>query len=343
MQEPINCTTKELSTYLRALAAGYLPTCCWDTGPSAPSKSMRIAGKCYRNGKKTECFPGFRFSMMLRNLTAGRGGESSTSCAADFRAKTSVAPATELELPERNHRSGSRCCGSFARFDRVTFSWKTPTDLFGEDSTLCSAGWPRAGTMRNGACFPQAALAPRIFVTGAGFSVGTPTTRNKKFSKRFGDGRTPGVSEFVTMFPTPTVNGNNNRKGLSKSSGDGLATFVKRSWTTPSASDAGRGGTITENMTGRSLRQEVGGTLNPDWVEWLMGWPVGWTDVSQNCNENAGHWLEQKNSWFATEPVERVTKTREHRAKRIKAIGNGQVPLCAATAFEMLYRRINET
>ena len=22
----------------------------------------------------------------------------------------------------------------------------------------------------------------------------------------------------------------------------------------------------------------VGGTLNPMWVEWLMGWPVGWTD-----------------------------------------------------------------
>ncbi len=50
MQEPINCTEKELSTYLRALAAGYLPTSCWDTGPSAPSKSMRIAEKCYRNG-----------------------------------------------------------------------------------------------------------------------------------------------------------------------------------------------------------------------------------------------------------------------------------------------------
>ena len=23
----------------------------------------------------------------------------------------------------------------------------------------------------------------------------------------------------------------------------------------------------------------IGGQLNPDWVEWLMGWPVGWTDL----------------------------------------------------------------
>jgi hypothetical protein len=22
-----------------------------------------------------------------------------------------------------------------------------------------------------------------------------------------------------------------------------------------------------------------GGKLNPDWVEWLMGWPLGWTDL----------------------------------------------------------------
>jgi len=23
----------------------------------------------------------------------------------------------------------------------------------------------------------------------------------------------------------------------------------------------------------------VGGPLNPTWVEWLMGWPLGWTDL----------------------------------------------------------------
>jgi hypothetical protein len=22
-----------------------------------------------------------------------------------------------------------------------------------------------------------------------------------------------------------------------------------------------------------------GGKLNPEWVEWLMGWPLGWTDL----------------------------------------------------------------
>jgi hypothetical protein len=22
-----------------------------------------------------------------------------------------------------------------------------------------------------------------------------------------------------------------------------------------------------------------GGQLNPEWVEWLMGWPIGWTEL----------------------------------------------------------------
>ena len=24
---------------------------------------------------------------------------------------------------------------------------------------------------------------------------------------------------------------------------------------------------------------KTGGKLNPTWVEWLMGWPLGWTDL----------------------------------------------------------------
>jgi hypothetical protein len=49
------------------------------------------------------------------------------------------------------------------------------------------------------------------------------------------------------MLPAPTVKGNYNRAGASSKAGDGLATTV-------------------------------GGPLNPRFVEWLMGFPDGWTD-----------------------------------------------------------------
>jgi hypothetical protein len=29
----------------------------------------------------------------------------------------------------------------------------------------------------------------------------------------------------------------------------------------------------------RAMDQLTGGSLNPQWVEWLMGWPLGWTDL----------------------------------------------------------------
>jgi DNA (cytosine-5)-methyltransferase 1 len=86
--------------------------------------------------------------------------------------------------------------------------------------------------------------------------------------------------------PTPTVNGNNNRKGLSEKSGDGLGTFV-RMWSTPQASDY-RSPNINPGAQGKSkqlpqsshaLPAQAGGSLNPDWVEWLQGFPPGWTEL----------------------------------------------------------------
>ena len=93
------------------------------------------------------------------------------------------------------------------------------------------------------------------------------------------------------MWPTPCVHGNYNRAGLSENSGDGLATAV-RMWSTPSSADCkgSHGG-----GQGRSLRTDIHdlarkysevksvGSLNPAWVEILMGYPLGWTDP--DCDE----------------------------------------------------------
>ena len=48
-------------------------------------------------------------------------------------------------------------------------------------------------------------------------------------------------------------------------------------------------------------------------------------------------------SWWNIEPrVDRVANGVAARVDRLKAIGNGQVPLCAATAWELLRKRLNE-
>jgi hypothetical protein len=83
-----------------------------------------------------------------------------------------------------------------------------------------------------------------------------------------------------TTWPTPTVCGNYNRKGASKTSGDGLATAVLKV-ATPTARDwrSGKASQATHDKNSRPLSEQIGGSLNPTWVEWLMGWPLGWTDL----------------------------------------------------------------
>lgn len=35
----------------------------------------------------------------------------------------------------------------------------------------------------------------------------------------------------------------------------------------------------------------VGGTLNPEWVAWLMGWPIGWTGLEPLAMDRSQQWL----------------------------------------------------
>jgi hypothetical protein len=44
---------------------------------------------------------------------------------------------------------------------------------------------------------------------------------------------------------------------------------------------------------GEQLPNAIGGQLNPTWVEWLMGWPLGWTDLKR---------LEMDKSPFVLQP-----------------------------------------
>lgn len=75
--------------------------------------------------------------------------------------------------------------------------------------------------------------------------------------------------------------------------------------------------------------------INPEWVEWLMGWVIGWTDTKP-----LPHIATQKNSWDKEPDIDRIVYDYKNRAKRIKALGNGQVPACAVSAWLMLFERL---
>lgn len=70
------------------------------------------------------------------------------------------------------------------------------------------------------------------------------------------------LNDQAEMYPTPTT-------GAGLCGGTGNYQQLKK---------LERNGTITEDER-KSMSQGNGGQLNPDWVEWLMGFPVGWTEI----------------------------------------------------------------
>lgn len=100
-------------------------------------------------------------------------------------------------------------------------------------------------------------------------------------------------------WPTPRASdgekGGPNQRG---SKGD-LALPAVHKWRTPRARDGmGRGPSDPKKLLQQghsvSLHDQVGGQLNPTWVEWLMGYPLEWTALED--------WAMQ---WFRPARVKR--------------------------------------
>lgn len=244
--------------------------------------------------------------------------------------KIFLLPEEEPESKERSQGYSMNLLEYAGLVDRDMSSWKTRLPLLGAVSELVSTKLPKSGTMRNGRLYQRESAARRIYVTAGG--------------------------AFVKC-PTPTVSGNYNRKGLSKTSGDGLATWVEKTlkpykeeasklgrrrngaveiqkriasgkyatpkvWDanrsmgpveianqmkrdspslsaaiivteqerlpTPAQWDANKAGDnsvsqLNRHSPGLSVKvqtsEQGGGRLNPRWVEWLMAFPIGWTDL----------------------------------------------------------------
>ena len=137
----------------------------------------------------------------------------------------------------------------------------------------------------------------------------------------------------VTKFPTPTKRDHKGGADWSKRLRDG-----KRR---PRA-----------DMTLPDVAEENGGQLNPMWVEWLMGWPLNWTRLDSLPKESnplpdlshggAHEYGNMGPPWWKSEPegVPRVAIGVKARVNRLTALGNGQVPACAAEAFRRLTARL---
>jgi hypothetical protein len=175
---------------------------------------------------------------------------------------------------------------------------------------------------------------------------------------------------------------------LTQAAKSGCATRKEyQQWQTPTAmegADCGskwealakldKGGRIQRQMATRQTPETQTterAQLNPDWVEWLMGWPIGWTrlesieldergwetDPADGCEPSHTINTPTRSDYRGRGPnssqqglpdqvkrkmgggtgdIPRVATDIKARTDRLKAIGNGQVPQAAELAWRIL-------
>jgi hypothetical protein len=92
-------------------------------------------------------------------------------------------------------------------------------------------------------------------------------------------------------WPTPTTQDAHNNGGSAQLKRNSLPLNAAIKWPTPKAWDGNnRGGQARYDGTSQNRRSDLSdriratensGSLNPTWVEWLMGFPLGWTDLGR--------------------------------------------------------------
>jgi hypothetical protein len=106
------------------------------------------------------------------------------------------------------------------------------------------------------------------------------------------------------MWPTPRAtdgtHGGRVTPRKSREGGNLIEAVSAATWPTPTARDAGRGAGWDE--PGRPLSERIGGPLNPAWVEALMGFPIGWTDLAHLGSSDSNASSAQPHNGFPASP-----------------------------------------
>ncbi len=220
--------------------------------------------------------------------TAGRGVASWISSLADSRASRGVSPDSS-RAPTTTAGSGRTLNESFATFDLAASFWRTSQASFVVESNTFSEVWPRSGSMRNGAASVRPMLARHIDENESSYWP-TVTGDLSPREKRYAQGGLP-LAAAAGMWPTARTS-DTNGAGEHGDGGPDLRTKA-RNWATPdtnrSSYSNGHKGFINlreqvlshqvQKVIGHTSTHDTGQRLNPKFVEWLMGWPMGWLDL----------------------------------------------------------------
>ena len=258
--------------FSQALEAEYSAGSCSDGAQSAPSSGTGMHGTFWSPGKTTDVLNPSRSGMTFKPLTDTHGEAVLMSYLEASRARTSL-PLEKVP----GSKASEAVCGSTWRESSVKYcrnssSWKTHQCLWEEDLAPSSLILPRWGMMQGGVLWERTTPEHLTSETESGSSLNWPTPQARDWKGSSGrslKGMELDLPTAVKKWPTPTVNDSHN------------CTMPPSQLT-------------RDNLPGAMLREGEkpnGGHLNPTWVEWLMGWPLGWTDCAVSATDKFRQWL----------------------------------------------------
>jgi len=259
--------------FSRALVEASSAASCSGGGASAPSSSSPTHGTCWSPGRTTEASSPSRSGMTFAPSTGTRGEALLGWCLEASRVRTSPVPARAQDWPGLVQDSGGRWHESLARYNPATSTWRTRQCSLLGGSESFSGTWPRWGLMLGGEFWALTMPALPTSGIGSGLRLATPTATANQLC--------PSMQQWPgcrAMWPTPLADDATGGRPL------GSRNYHHKL-------DRGYLTATVQNAEQADLSR--GGSLNPTWVEWLMGWPLGWTDCAASGtakSPNAPRW-----------------------------------------------------
>ena len=264
--------------YSQALVEEYLGASSFDGELSAPLSGSNTQQAYCAPDKMTGFSRLSRFGMTYKPLTENRGEELLTLYRAGFLAKTSQLQEKEMVLTEKEAECGEKCHGLLARFDPNMHLWRTVQCSLLEDLNESLQTLPQWGMTVGGELYLLPTLVQNINENEFGLWL-TPTATN--ISSRSQEAMNHRI-KWRESSGRKTVPPGNLAEQIMLSGEIPCVDMKKPTmWGTPKAQDSrhalrDRGkGNLGEQVSGL----HNGGKLNPTWTEWLMGWPLEWTDL----------------------------------------------------------------